>query len=212
MQRLAGGVQVQRGHILDQGELDLIPAGGLRQGLQPIDLAQAPGHGLFHNGLAGGNGVEGGLEGVALDGEFPVPGDEVLPGQSPGALKEGVKIPGGEGAQLQKHPLAAAQVQVQTGDVRLRAPAADPAVFRPDLLQAQMAHLVGHQALQPEQAGHGQGHHGKSLLNIHGSIKRARLRRKGQGNSAPLKFLQLGKSIADNRGKCNADCGKNHRK
>ena len=35
---LTGGVQIQRRHILDNGKLNLIPAAGLRQGLQTVFL------------------------------------------------------------------------------------------------------------------------------------------------------------------------------
>ena len=133
VQPLAGGIQIQRGHILDDGELDLIPAAGFRQGLQTVFLPQPLGGGLFHNGLAGGNGVELGVQGVALHREFAVPGDVILPGQGIDPLEQGLKVPGGEGTQLHQHPGTAAEVDIQPGDVSQGAVAVHPAVFRPDI-------------------------------------------------------------------------------
>ena len=91
--------------------------------------------------------MQGGIQGVALYGELPLPGDEILPGQGQHALEQGLEVRGGEGAQLHQHPGPAAQVDVQPGDVRQAAVTVDPAVFRPDAGQAQALDLVGHQGL-----------------------------------------------------------------
>ncbi|CAN4006668.1 Collagen-like protein, partial [Dysosmobacter welbionis] len=58
VESVAGGVQVHGCGVLDEGELDLIAVPGLRQGLAAVGLAKPLGSGLFHNGLAGGDGVE----------------------------------------------------------------------------------------------------------------------------------------------------------
>ncbi len=52
---LAGGVQVERRGVLDDGELNLIPPPGLRQRLPAIGPAQPLRRRFFHNRLAGGN-------------------------------------------------------------------------------------------------------------------------------------------------------------
>ena len=78
--------------------------------------------------------MERGIQGVALHRELAVPGDEVLPGQGQHALEQGFKILGGEAAQLHQHPGAAAQIDVQPGDVSHGPFTVDPAVLRPDVL------------------------------------------------------------------------------
>ncbi|CAN4006669.1 hypothetical protein BFDFBN_BFDFBN_08735, partial [Dysosmobacter welbionis] len=102
-------------------------------------------------------------DGVALHRELPVPGDAILPGDGGHALKQRLEIRGREAGQLHQHPGAAAQVDVQPGDVRRAAVAVDPAVFGPDVFQVQPPQLVGHQGLQPEEAGNGVFHGGSSL-------------------------------------------------
>ena len=72
--------------------------------------------------------MEGGVEAVALHRELALPGDEALPGQGTGALKQGVEVLGREGAQHQQHPLPGAQVQIQTGEVQGGALAEHPPV------------------------------------------------------------------------------------
>ena len=160
VESVAGGVQVHGCGVLDEGELDLIAVPGLRQGLAAVGLAKPLGSGLFHNGLAGGDGVELGGDGVALHRELPVPGDAILPGDGGYALKQRLEVRGREAGQLHQHPRAAAQVDVQPGDVCRAAVAVDPAVFRPDVFQVQPPQLVGHQGLQPEEAGNGVFHMG----------------------------------------------------
>ncbi len=113
-----GGVQHQDGLVPHNGELHLVEGSGLRQGVQAVLGPQTGGDGLLDNGLAGGHRAEGGVEAVALHRELPLPGDEALPGQGPGALKQGVKVGGREGAQHQQHPLPGTQVQIQTGEVQ----------------------------------------------------------------------------------------------
>ena len=157
VQSRTAGVQHEGSGVLHNGELDLVEGASLRQGVEPVLLSQSGGHRLLYNGLAGGHGVEGRVEAVALDGELSLPGDKALPGQGLGALKQGVEIVRRERAQHQQHPLSGAQVQVEPGNVQCRAPAQYPAVLCLDSLQIQSAHLVGAQALQPKQGGHGKG-------------------------------------------------------
>ncbi len=122
--------------------------------------------------------MEGGVQGVALHRELAVPGDIVLPGQGPDALKQLVEGGGGEGAQLHQHPGAAAEVDIQAGDVRRRALAVDAAVFRPDILHIQPAQLVGHQGLQSQKTGNGQDHGQFLLFQDCGSFLPAQYTRK----------------------------------
>ena len=95
---------------------------------------------------------------IALDGKLAVPGNIVLPGQGGHALKQRFEIRCWEGAQLHQYPGAAAQIEIQTGNIGQRAFTVDPAVFRPDLGQIQPPHLIGHQRFQSQQAGNRQCH------------------------------------------------------
>ena len=101
--------------------------------------------------------MEGRVQAVSLYRELAVPGDEPLPGQLSGPLKEGVEVPGGEGPQHQQHPLPSAQVHIQPRDVPQCPAAEDAAVLRPHLGQVQTAQLIGGQALQAEQSRDGKG-------------------------------------------------------
>jgi hypothetical protein len=114
--------------------------------------------------------VQRGIETVTFDGEFSVYRDIVLPRQGTDPLEELVKGGGGERPQLHQHPGAAAQVDVQAGDVGKGALAVDATVFGADVLQPQALDLVGHQALQPKQARNRQSHM-RVLLIIQRSIK-----------------------------------------
>ena len=79
-----------------------------------------------------------------------------------------IRIDAGELNDLKTlFPGAAAQVDVQPGDVRRAAVAVDPAVFGPDVFQVQPPQLVGQQGLQPEEAGNGV-FHGPSLKSDSG--------------------------------------------
>ena len=102
--------------------------------------------------------MEGGVDGIALHGELAVTGDIVLPRQGQHALKQGLKVLGHEAAQLHQHAGAAAQVDIQSGDVGHLAVTVDAAVFGPHVLQLQAFHFVCHQTFQSEQAGDGQSH------------------------------------------------------
>ena len=77
--------------------MNLIFGAGLRQLLQAVDLSQTAGGGLLYDLLTVGDGVELGVQGVALYGKLAVPGDELLPGQGSDPLEEGLKAAGGEG-------------------------------------------------------------------------------------------------------------------
>ena len=91
---------------------------------------------------------------MALYWEYTAFGDEVLPGEGPGALKEGVEISGGEAPQSDENPLAGAQVQIQAGNVRRGPAAEDPPVLRTHIGQAQPPQLLGDEPLQSEQGGY----------------------------------------------------------
>ena len=108
--------------------------------------------------------MELGIERIAFHGELTVAGDEIFPRQGVHPLKERLKITGREGAKLHQHPCAAAEADIQPGDIRQRAVAVYPAVFRPDVLQIQAAHFVRHQTFQSKQAGNRQ-RHGPCLLS-----------------------------------------------
>ena len=110
--------------------------------------------------------MELGGDGVPLHREFSVPGDVILPGDGGHALEQGLEVRRRKAGQLQQHPGAAAQVDVQPGNVRRCAVAVDPAVFGPDVLQVQPSQFVSHQALQPEEAGNGQCHKRDSFQTV----------------------------------------------
>lgn len=103
--------------------------------------------------------MEGGIEGMSLYREAPLPRNKLLPGQRAGPLKQSVEASGRETAQHQQYPFAGAQVQVDPGNILRPRPAEHPPVFRPDLRQLQPPQLLGTQALQPKQGGHGQLQH-----------------------------------------------------
>ena len=107
-----------------------------------------------------------GIQGIALYGKFSVTGNIRLPGQGIDPLKQRFKIPGREGTQLHQHPGAAAEIDIQPGNVRRGAVAVHPAVFRPDIVQIQAAHFLRHQTFQTKQAGNRQNH-GPCLLSNH---------------------------------------------
>ena len=152
-----GGIQEDLADVLHQGEADLIDGPGLRQPGEAV-LGPQPVHGgLFDDGLTVGHRVELAVEAVALDGELAIPGDQVLQGQGLDALIERLKGPGLEAAQQQHHPLAHAQAQIGPGHVQKVAGKEGPAVLHPDLREAHPPQLLAHQALQPEEAGHGKG-------------------------------------------------------
>lgn len=94
--------------------------------------------------------MQRGVQTVAFYGELPVPGDIVLPRQRQHALEQRLKVRRRERTQLHEHPGAAAQIQIQPGDISHGPLAVDPPVFRPHILQLQPAHLLRHQGLQSE--------------------------------------------------------------
>ena len=103
--------------------------------------------------------MELGGDGVALHGERRVTGQIILPRDGPHALKQLLEAAGGKLPQHHHYPGAAAQVDVQPRAVRRRAAAQDAPVLRLHVLQAQTLHLIGHQLLQPQQAGYHICHH-----------------------------------------------------
>ena len=103
-------------------------------------------------------------QGITLHGKFSVPGDVVLPGQGQHALEQVLEILRRKGAQLHQHPGAAAEVQVQTGNVKHSTFTVNAAVLGPDAAQIQSFHLIGDEALQAEETGDSQSHREGSLL------------------------------------------------
>ncbi len=77
--------------------------------------------------------MELGVQGIALYRELAVPWDIILPRQGVDPLKQRLEITGREGAKLHQHPCAAAEVDVQSGNVSQSSFTVDPAVFRPDI-------------------------------------------------------------------------------
>ena len=138
---------------MHDGELDLVQGPALRQGIHAVFGPQPGSQSLFQHRLDGRHRVELGVEGVALHREGALPGDIVLPGQSLGSLKEGLKVGSMVPPHHQQHPLAGAQVQIHSGNVFRTSLAAHSPILRLHLRQAQPAQLLGAQALQAKQGG-----------------------------------------------------------
>ena len=153
IQALAGGVQADGHIVLHDGEADLM----LRPRLRELGYAVVGGHAvhhrLFDDALTGGDGVELGVDGVALHGEGGVQGQVFLPGHGLRALEQLLEAAGGEAGQHGDDPCAAAQVHVEAGAVCPSALAEDAAIFRLDIGKAQALDLVGYQFFQAQQAG-----------------------------------------------------------
>ena len=156
VQRRAGRVEIERGRVVHERELDLVQCAGLDKPRHMIALLERLDDGFFDDLLAVGHGVQRRLQTVALDGEGRVRGQVLRPRQGLHALEERVKRRGGEAAQLEQHALAEAAAEVHARDVRVRARAAHAAVFGHDAAQAHVAQLVAERALEPEQARHAQ--------------------------------------------------------
>ena len=107
--------------------------------------------------------MERGVDGVARDGKLVVSTDPLLPSHRLGTLKQCLKVCGPEGVQHQQHPRAAAQIDVEPRDVRLRAAAEYSSVFHPHVGKPQLLHFVAHQLFKPQQTGYGKIQH-KDLL------------------------------------------------
>ena len=129
----------------------------LRPCLRELGHAVVSGHAVHHrlldDALTGGDGVELGVDGVALHGEGSVQGQVFLPGHGLRALEQLLEAAGGELGQHGDDPRAAAQVHIEPGAVRPSAPAENAAVFRMNIGKAQALDLVGHQLFQAQQAG-----------------------------------------------------------
>ena len=151
----AAGIQEELALILHDGELELVEGSDLRQAFEPVVPAQPICSGLVDNGLAVGDGVELGVQAVALHGEFAVLGNVVLQGQGLDTLVEFLKAPGREAPQPQQDPFAHPQPQIGRGQGLDPAVEEDPAVLHPDVRHVQPAQFVPHQALQAEEARNG---------------------------------------------------------
>ena len=156
VQRRAGRVEIERGRVVHERELDLVQGAGLGKPVDAVALLERLDDGFFDDLLAVGHRVQGRLQTVALDGEGRVHGQIVRPRQGLHALEERVKRRGGEAAQLEQHALAEAAADVHARDVRVRARAAHAAVFGHNVAQPHMAQLIAERALEPEQARHAQ--------------------------------------------------------
>ena len=91
---------------------------------------------------------------MALHREPAVFGDKILQAGPVNALEQLFKGFRLEIRQHQQHPLAGAQTHVGLGHGIGVSGEQHPAVFHPDILQAQPSQLVTGNALQAEQAGH----------------------------------------------------------
>ena len=131
----------------------LVQSPRLREPLYAVDAFEPFHNGLLYYFLTVGNGEEFGVEAVALDGEGPVGGNEALPGQGPGPLKELLKAESFKTAQLYKHPLAYAKTDVGPGDGLVSPGKKYPAVFGGDPIHIHAPELLGDGTLQTQQAG-----------------------------------------------------------
>ena len=156
VQRRAGRVEVKRGRVVHERELDLIQCAGLGEPADAVAPLERLDDGFFDDLLAVGHGVQRRLQTVALDGEGCVRRQIVRPRQRLDALKERVERRRGEAAQLEQHALTEAAADVHARDVRVRAGAAHAAVFGHNIAQPHMAQLIAERALKPEQARHAQ--------------------------------------------------------
>ena len=156
VQRRAGRVEIERGRVMHERELDLVQGAGLGKPVDAVALLERLDDGFFDDLLAVGHRVQGRLQTVALDGEGRVRRQIVRPRQGLHALEERVKRWGWEVAQLEQHALAEAAADVHARDVRVRTRAAHAAVFGHDAAQAHVAQLIAERALEPEQARHAQ--------------------------------------------------------
>ena len=156
VQRRAGRVEIERGRVVHERELDLIQCAGLGEPADAVAPLERLDDGFFDDLLAVGHGVQRRLQTVALDGEGRVCRQIVRPRQRLDALEERVERRRGEAAQLEQHALAEAAADVHARDVRVRAGAAHAAVFGHNIAQAHMAQLIAERALEPEQARHAQ--------------------------------------------------------
>ena len=160
---LAACVEAEHHLVLHDREADLIALAGLRQRLQPVGRPEPLDGRLLHDGLAGGDGVQRGVDGIARHGELALAGDPVLPAHGAGALKERFKIRRAEAREHEQHARTAAQIDVQPREVALLAAAQHTPVFHADVGKTELFHFIAHQALEPQQAGNGKLQHGVSI-------------------------------------------------
>ena len=160
---LAARVEAEHHLVLHDREADLIALAGLRQRFKPIGRPEPLDDRLLHDGLAGGNGVQRGVDGIARHGELALAGDPVLPAHGAGALKERFKIRRAEAREHEQHARTAAQIDVQPREVALLAAAQHTPVFHADVGKTELFHFIAHQTLEPQQAGNGKLQHGVSI-------------------------------------------------
>ena len=153
VQPVAGGIDAQGDPVLHDGELHLVQRPGLREPADAVHAFQPLHNGLFDDLLAVGHGEQLGIEAVALHGEGGVFGQQTLPGQGPGALKQRIKAQRIKAAQLDQHPFADAQVNIGSCQGGVVSRKIYPAVFRGHIVHVQPLQLVGDRSLQPQQTG-----------------------------------------------------------
>ena len=162
VQARPGGIQVQDGPVIHNGELELVFIAVLGKPGDAVLLPQPLAGGLFDDGLAVRHGHELAVQAVALHREGAVRGNEGLQRGRQNALEQLLKGLGLEVCQDGQHPLAGAQADVGFGHGRGVSGEGHPAVFRLYILQVQPPQLVCRDALQTEQAGHGKLEFGHS--------------------------------------------------
>ena len=137
VQPVTGGVDAQGDPILHDGKLHLVQRPGLREPANAVHAFQPLCNGLFDDLLTVGHGKQPGIETVALHGEGGVFGQQTLPGQGFGALKQRIKAQRVKAAQLDQHPLADAQVNIGSCQSSVISRKINPAVFRGHVVHVQ---------------------------------------------------------------------------
>ena len=131
-----------------------------------VNLTQTGGHCLFHDGLAGRDAVEGGVQAEALHRESGTVGNESLPGQLAGSLEKLLKGDCPEGTKQDEHTLTGAQTKVQAGNILYATVTEYSAVFHTDILHFHSTQLVSSQAFHTQQGGNGEGQFSHGTLPL----------------------------------------------
>ena len=136
---------------MGNGKAYLIAFAGFGEGLTAVGAAQTRGDGFLDNRLTRRDGVQRRIERPALDGKFPVLGDDFLPRDAVDALKQRLEIGRGERPDFEQYPRPATQIQIQPRDIADSPRARHPPVLGLDVLAVQPPQFVRHDAFQPQQ-------------------------------------------------------------
>jgi len=158
VQAHAGGVEEDLDRVLHDGKAQLVGRAGLRHPAEAVLLLQARDGGLLDDGLAVRHRVQLAVEAVTLDGKSSVLRDKLLERERLDALEQLLEAAGLELAEQDHHPLAHAAAEIGAGHVGKFAVKKDAPVLGADVLKIEPAQLVGHQALETEQAGYAKSH------------------------------------------------------